>query len=173
MGRREMAFCTRTARTADGFPPSASMTTSSSSWTSVWGGREQRRVPPRPAGGRPAYTGWRSRSWTTMPREYATLKPWQYCGSIYGVVAADKGATRKPNEWQHYRIEARGPRVTVTLNGRLIVDADLIAHMDKESTHPGLKRRSGFIGLQCHGDRVEYRNITLKEFEWSESHDGN
>jgi hypothetical protein len=63
--------------------------------------------------------------------------------------------------------------VTVTLNGRQIVDADLIAHMDQESTHPGLKRRSGYIGLQCHGDRVEYRNIRVRELEWSEDHDGN
>jgi len=84
------------------------------------------------------------------------------------VVAAKKGAARKANEWQHYRIVVRGPRVTVTLNGEQIVDADLIAHMDQESSHPGLKRRSGFIGLQCHGDRVEYRNIMLKELDWRE-----
>jgi hypothetical protein len=45
--------------------------------------------------------------------------------------------------------------------------------MDKESTHPGLKRRSGFIGLQCHTARVEYRNITVKELEWNEENDTN
>jgi HEAT repeat protein len=126
-----------------------------------------------PREGDPAYTGMEIQVLDDYAEEYTTLKPWQYCGSVYGVVAAERGASKKASEWQHYRIVARGPKVTVTLNGRQIVDADLIAHMDQESTHPGLKRRSGFIGLQCHGDRVEYRNITLKELEWSENHDGN
>ncbi|MBP1655049.1 MAG: hypothetical protein H6Q28_1605, partial [Bacteroidetes bacterium] len=126
-----------------------------------------------PHEGDPAYTGMEIQVLDDDAQEYATLQPWQYCGSLYGVVAAEKGAVRKANEWQHYRIVARGPRVTVTLNGRQIVDADLIAHMDQESTHPGLKRRSGYIGLQCHGDRVEYRNIRVRELEWSEDHDGN
>jgi len=70
-------------------------------------------------------------------------------------------------------VVALGPRVTVALNGRQVVDADLTEHMDKATEHPGLKRRSGHIGLQCHGDRVEYRNIMLRELEWSESNDGN
>ena len=61
------------------------------------------------------------------------------------------------------QIVADGPHVTVILNGHLIVDADLVTHMDKESTHPGLKRRTGSIGLQNHSTKVEYRNITLKE----------
>jgi hypothetical protein len=126
-----------------------------------------------PRQGDPAYTGMEIQVLDDYAAEYAALKPWQYCGSVYGVVAAKKGVSKKANEWQHYRIVARGPRVTVTLNGQQIVDADLIEHMDKESTHPGLKRRSGFIGLQCHGDRVEYRNIRLTELEWSENHDGN
>jgi len=121
-----------------------------------------------PLEGDPAYTGLEIQVLDDAAGEYATLRPWQYCGSIYGVVAAKKGAARKANEWQHYRIVVRGPRVTVTLNGEQIVDADLIAHMDQESSHPGLKRRSGFIGLQCHGDRVEYRNIMLKELDWRE-----
>jgi hypothetical protein len=125
-----------------------------------------------PRQGDPAYTGLEVQVLDDASPRYATLRPWQYCGSIYGVVAAAKGAVKQPNEWQHFRIVARGPRVTVTLNGIQVVDADLVAHMDRESAHPGLKRRSGYIGLQCHGDRVEYRNITLKELAWSESHDG-
>jgi hypothetical protein len=104
--------------------------------------------------------------------EYAALQPWQYCGSLYGVVPALKRVSKKANEWQHYRIVARGPRVCVTLNGEMIVDADLIRHMDKESIHPGLKRRSGYIGLQSHTRKVEYRNITLTELEWREQYDG-
>jgi hypothetical protein len=87
------------------------------------------------------------------------------------VQAPSLRATKKAHEWQHYHIVALGPHVSVTLNDQLIVDADLTSHMDKESTHPGLKRRSGFIGLQSHTRRVEYRNITLKELAWKEEND--
>ena len=103
--------------------------------------------------------------------EYARLQPWQYCGSIYGVVAPSLRASRKAHEWQHYRIIALGPHISITLNGQLIVDADLASQMDKEPTHPGLKRRSGFIGLQSHTRRVEFRNIILKQLEWNEDND--
>jgi hypothetical protein len=124
-----------------------------------------------PREGDPAYTGMEIQVLDDYAGEYAKLQPWQYCGSIYGVQAPALRASEKAHEWQHYHIVARGPHVSVTLNGQLIVDADLISHMDKESTHPGLKRRSGFIGLQCHTGRVEFRNITLKELEWNEEND--
>jgi HEAT repeat protein len=124
-----------------------------------------------PREGDPAYTGMEIQILDDYASEYAKLQPWQYCGSIYGVQAPAVRASRKAHEWQHYHIVAKGPSVSVTLNGRLIVDADLTSHMDKEATHPGLKRRSGFIGLQSHTLRVEFRNITVKEIEWNEHHD--
>lgn len=124
-----------------------------------------------PRQGDPAYSGMEIQVLDDDAGEYAKLQPWQYCGSIYGVEAPSLRASKKAQEWQHYHIVARGPHISVTLNGQLIVDADLAAHMDKESTHPGLKRRSGFIGLQSHTLRVEYRNITLKEIEWKEEND--
>jgi HEAT repeat protein len=124
-----------------------------------------------PREGDPAYTGMEIQVLDDYAPEYANLQPWQYCGSIYGVQAPTVRASKKAHEWQHYHIVARGPGISVTLNGQLIVDADLISHMDREPSHPGLKRRSGFIGLQSHTLRVEFRNITLKELEWNEHHD--
>jgi hypothetical protein len=118
-----------------------------------------------PRQGDPAYTGMEIQVLDDYASEYANLKPWQNCGSLYGVQAASGRVTKKAGEWQHYTIVAQGPRVLVTLNNQVIVDADLISHMDKESTHPGLKRRSGYIGLQCHSLKVEFRNITIKELE--------
>ena len=56
-----------------------------------------------------------------------------------------------------------GPRVQVTLNGKNIIDTNLIDHMHKTARNPGLKRHSGYIGFQNHGARVEYRNIKLTE----------
>ncbi len=124
-----------------------------------------------PRQGDPAYTGMEIQVLDDYAPEYAKLQPWQYCGSIYGVAAPTVRASKKAHEWQHYRIIAQGPRISVLLNGQTVVAADLVAHMDKESSHPGLKRRSGFIGLQCHSLKVEYRAITLTELEWKEDND--
>jgi hypothetical protein len=121
-----------------------------------------------PRQGDPAYTGMEIQVLDDYAAEYAKLRPWQYCGSVYGIQAPSVRATKKAGEWQHYTIVAEGPRVRITLNNQLIVDADLISHMDQESSHPGLKRRSGYIGLQCHSLKVEYRSITIKELEWKE-----
>lgn len=99
--------------------------------------------------------------------KYATIKPWQAHGSVYGVVAAKRGALRPAGQWNEQEIVLRGHRITVTLNGTIIVDADLYgpAHdgtLDGKP-HPGLKRTSGRIGFLGHGDRVLYRRIRIKE----------
>ena len=116
-----------------------------------------------PHGGDPAYTGMEIQVLDDYATEYATLRPWQYTGSIYGVQAPSSRVSRRADEWQHMQIIAGGPLIKVTLNGQRIIDTNLITHMDKEAGHPGLKRRQGFIGLQNHSTRIEYRNITLKE----------
>ncbi|MEK7728169.1 MAG: family 16 glycoside hydrolase, partial [candidate division KSB1 bacterium] len=118
-----------------------------------------------PHEGDPAYTGMEVQVLDDYAAKYAQLKPWQYCGSVYAVQAPAERASKQANEWQHYEIVCNGSRVQVTLNGKQIVDANLIEHMDKEKSHPGLKRRKGFIGMQNHSSRVEYRNITLVELE--------
>ena len=96
--------------------------------------------------------------------KYAALKPWQYTGSIYAVQPAAKRVTKKAGQWQHYEITCDGPRVTVVLNGETIIDTNLVEHMHKTERNPGLKRRQGYIGLQNHGAKVEYRNIRITEF---------
>ena len=132
------------------------------------------RVPPggnsgvflrAPHEGDPAFTGMEVQVLDDYAAKWAQLKTWQYTGSIYAVQAPTERVSKPANEWQHYEIVCNGPRVQVTLNGKQIVDANLIEHMDKESSHPGLKRRRGFIGMQNHSTRVEYRNITLVELE--------
>ena len=92
------------------------------------------------------------------------LKPAQYHGSIYSVVAA-KPCCRKPvGEWNEQEIMADGRRVKVTLNGTVIMDANLDDIKDPEilKKHPGLQRTSGRIGLLGHGSHVEFRNLRVK-----------
>ncbi|MCD6376208.1 MAG: DUF1080 domain-containing protein, partial [Caldisericaceae bacterium] len=132
------------------------------------------RVPPggnsgvfirAPQQGDPAYTGMEIQVLDDYAEQYAHLKPWQYTGSIYGVQAPSKRVTKAAGQWQKMVIICLGPKVTVELNGQLINKANLINFMHLESTHPGLKRRKGFIGLQNHTDRVEYRNIFIEELK--------
>lgn len=98
-------------------------------------------------------------------KQYEHLQPYQYHGSIYGVVPAKRGFLKPVGEWNTEEIRCQGSRVTITLNGTVIVDADL-AEIDEpmdHRDHPGLHREKGHIGFLGHGTRVEFRNIRIKE----------
>jgi len=105
----------------------------------------------------------------TSPKYKDRLKPYQYHGSVYGVVPAKRGALKPVGEWNKQEVAAKGNRIKVILNGTTIVDADV----KKASTpktmdgrnHPGLNRTKGHIGFLGHGTRVEFRRIRIKEIE--------
>lgn len=97
---------------------------------------------------------------------YKDLKPYQYHGSIYGVVPAKRGHLKGVGEWNYEEVIAKGRQITVKLNGVTIVDADLDeasagGTMDGKK-HPGLKRKKGRIAFLGHRSRVEFRNIRVK-----------
>jgi len=100
--------------------------------------------------------------------KYANIDFYQYTGSIYHVVAPTRRASKKAGQWNAMTICAKGREVQIVLNGKTIVDADLDRArkdpaVDKE--HPGLSRSTGRIGLQSHTDRVEFRNLRVKEWK--------
>lgn len=100
---------------------------------------------------------------------YKDLKQYQYHGSIYGVVPAKKGHLKPVGEWNSEEIVVKGNRIKVTLNGAVIVDAD-IAEASKNGTldgkqHPGLKRTSGHIGFLGHGTEVFFKDIRVKKLK--------
>ena len=96
--------------------------------------------------------------------QYADLRPAQYCGSIYDVVPARRGALRQAGEWNEEEITCVGRLVRVKLNGQVIVDADLNEITDPKTLakHPGLLREKGRLGFLGHDDYVEFRNIRIK-----------
>src|ERR1051325_10948214 len=53
------------------------------------------------------------------------IKPAQHHGSIYDVVPAKQGFLKPVGEWNTEEIMADGPHIKVTLNGTVIVDANL------------------------------------------------
>lgn len=100
---------------------------------------------------------------------YKNLKPYQFHGSVYGVIPALKGYLKPVGEWNYQEVKALGNRITVTLNGKVILDGD-IAEASKNNTetidgkaHPGLLNKSGHIGFLGHGSPLSFRNIRIKE----------
>lgn len=118
-----------------------------------------------PAKGNPAYAGMEIQILDDSAPTYANLRPAQYHGSIYDVVPAKRGALRPAGEWNEQEIRANGRHVRVTLNGQVIVDANLDDVDDPGilKRHPGLQRSIGHVGFLGHGSRIEFRNIRIKE----------
>jgi hypothetical protein len=99
--------------------------------------------------------------------KYATLDARQYHGSLYGMVAAERGYLRPTGEWNEQEVTVKGSRITVELNGSVILDADLADVKDfmAGKPHPGLNRTSGHFGLAGHSDPVEFRGIAIKPLD--------
>ena len=114
------------------------------------------------------------------------LKPYQYTGSIYGIVPSrrdnvdkqiwgkDKNFTgggsyvRKPGMWNFEEVKVIGSEIEVYLNGYLITKGDVSQWKGDGDTpdgkkHPGLHRKRGFITFCGHGYDVKFRNVRIKE----------
>ncbi|MCD6304566.1 MAG: DUF1080 domain-containing protein, partial [Planctomycetes bacterium] len=120
-----------------------------------------------PLRGNPAYAAMEIQVLDNSAPRYAHLRPAQYHGSIYDVVPAKRGCLKPPGQWNTEEIRAIGPKITVIVNGKTIVDADLDEVRAKAppsllKRHPGLNRIKGHIGFLGHGSRVEFRNVRIK-----------
>ena len=96
--------------------------------------------------------------------KYKDLDPRQHHGSIYGQVAARRGYLRNAGDWNYQRIRVQGSRITVELNGTVILDADnskLSEFMYPAERFAGRHRRSGHFGFAGHSDPVRYRQIYI------------
>jgi hypothetical protein len=96
--------------------------------------------------------------------KHKDLQPYQYHGSIYGVVPAKRGSLKPVGQWNREEIVANGSHVKVMLNGTVIVDADLskIKKTPDHQEHRGLHNAKGYIGWLGHGDPVAFRNVRIK-----------
>jgi hypothetical protein len=118
-----------------------------------------------PLEGNGAYNGMEIQVLDDSGSKYTRLRPEQYHGSIYDLVAAERGHQRPVGEWNEEEITADGRHVMVKLNGATIVDANLdqITDPAKRAKHPGLWNTTGHIGFLGHGAAVEFRNLRIKE----------
>jgi hypothetical protein len=83
-------------------------------------------------------------------------------GSLWGVVPANKPSPKPPGEWNLMHITAKGREVKVELNGKTVLEADLDRFKDQMNQFPGVLRTRGYIGLQSHSNRVEFRNLEVR-----------
>ena len=119
-----------------------------------------------PLEGDAAYVGMELQILDNEAPIYKDLHPYQYHGSVYGVIPAKRGYLLPTGEWNKEEVIVKGNKVKVILNGTVIVDGD-IKEASKNGTadhkdHPGLKRKTGHIGFLGHGDVVRFRNIRVK-----------
>ena len=94
-------------------------------------------------------------------------------GSLYGLYPVPAGVVKPAGQWNSARVVARGNHVEHWLNGQQVVQAELWSPdwntrlaSSKFTQWPGFARATrGHIGLQDHGDRVAYRNITIRPLQ--------
>ena len=102
-------------------------------------------------------------------------KTWQ-CGAAFGHLAPTKSLVKKPGEWNHYTITAKGKLVEVVLNGEKVLSMDLSQWTSAKKNPDGSDIPSwlskpkaelatkGYIGLQGkHGAAaIWFRNIKIR-----------
>ena len=120
-----------------------------------------------PLEGDAAYMGMELQILDNEADMYKNLQPYQYHGSVYGVIPAKRGYLKPTGEWNREEVVVKGSQVKVILNGQVILDGDIKAAslngtMDHKE-HPGLGRTTGHIGFLGHGDVVRFRNIRVKK----------
>ena len=95
-------------------------------------------------------------------RKLSWLRPWQYHGSVYGIVPAKTGYLKPAGQWNKETIIAIEDHIMVILNGAVIVDAYLDDTTPVDGgAHPGMKNKQGHIALAGHNDRVEFRQLRV------------
>lgn len=96
---------------------------------------------------------------------YAGLKPYQVHGSVYGIVPAKRIVHKPLGEWSTMEIKVVGDKITVTVNGEVINEAD-VRKASRNGTidsreHPGIFNKKGHIGFLGHGAGLKYRNVRV------------
>lgn len=120
-----------------------------------------------PLTGDAAYVGMELQILDDTAPVYANLQPYQYHGSVYGVIPSRKGFQKPVGEWNYEEVTAKGSRITIVLNGTTIVDGDIAGPRDNgtmdHNDHPGLKNKTGHIGFLGHGSELKFKNIRIKD----------
>jgi len=105
------------------------------------------------------------------------LRDYQVHGSVYGVVPAKRIVHKPIGEWSTEEIRVEGDRVKVTVNGQVILDANIRTACkghnvapdgsDKNPytvdhrNHPGMFNKKGYVSFCGHGEGLKLRNVRI------------
>jgi len=94
-------------------------------------------------------------------------------GAFYDLVAPRTNAQKPAGQWNHMTITAKGPKITIALNGEDVSQIDL-----DQWTEPGKRpdgsshkfekvrikdlNRPGYLGFQDHGSDCWFKNVKLR-----------
>lgn len=108
---------------------------------------------------------------------YAGLREYQVHGSVYGIIPAKRIKHKPLGEWSEEEIRVKGNRITVTVNGEVILDGDVkeackghnVApdgsnnnpYTVDHQNHPGMFNKSGHIGFLGHGAGLKLRAVRI------------
>ncbi len=79
-------------------------------------------------------------------------------GSLYRTVAPTSNPVKAAGEWNSLDIECDGPKIRVRINGDQIIDIDQSMIQELKD-----KPLEGFVCLQNHGGRIEFRSVWVRE----------
>ena len=112
---------------------------------------------------------------------YKNLHEYQVHGSAYGIIPAKRIVHKPLGEWNSEEIKVVGDRITVTLNGEVILDGNLreacqghnVApdgskynpYTVDHKNHPGMFNEKGHIGFLGHGAGIKFRNVRVLDLD--------
>ena len=95
------------------------------------------------------------------------------CGAIYDILAPTENAMKPALEWNTVKLRCWKNFISVTMNGKWIVQMDLNrwkeAHKNPDGTGNKFNTaykdmpREGHIGLQEHGGKIWFKNVKVRE----------
>ncbi|MDO8684436.1 MAG: DUF1080 domain-containing protein [Armatimonadota bacterium] len=113
--------------------------------------------------GNPAFTGMEIQ----ILNDYGRKPTQRTTGSMYSAIAPKVNASKPAGEWNEYQISCIGNMITVRLNGRRIMHADISNPAINAALMEGPKltdrAKIGHIGLQNHGFPLQFRNIQIRK----------
>ena len=93
-------------------------------------------------------------------------------GSLFDAKESSIAAGKPDGEWNKMKVTCKGPKVSVVLNGKPVLDLNLDDWNTPNKNPDGSKNkfkvalkdlpRKGHFGLQYHGQAIWYRNVKLK-----------
>jgi hypothetical protein len=83
------------------------------------------------------------------------------------MIPAQRGYLRPAGQWNFQEVTVKGPKITVELNGSVILDGDVstVTEFMADKPHPGKDLTKGFFGFAGHNEPVAFRRILMKKLD--------